>query len=50
MGRSPSYKSLLKLCVSVPLCELSHTLSAICVWPKTFAVFYTFYMFYTAKM
>ena len=50
-GAEPHLSITPKLCVSVPLCELSHhPLSAICVWSKIFTAFYTFYMFYTAKM
>ena len=55
MGRSPSYKSLLKLCVSVPLCEITPTREIVLVCFAKFVCFvaesfYTFYTFYTAKI
>ena len=48
MGRSPISKSLLKLCVSVPLCEITTTreIVLICFVAESF---YTIYMFYPAK-
>ena len=54
MGRSPISKSLLKLFVSVPLCEIIPTREIILVCFAKFVCFaaesfYTIYMFYTAK-
>ena len=49
MGQSPIYKSLLKLCVSVPLCEITPTRETVLVCFVAESL-YTIYMFYTAKI
>ena len=49
MGRSPISKSLLKLCGSVTLCEITPTreIVLVCFVAESF---YTIYTFYTAKI
>ena len=49
MGQSPISKSLLKLCVSVTLCEITPTreIVHVCFVAESF---YTIYTFYTAEI
>ena len=52
MGQSPISKSLLELCVSVPLCEITPTreIVLVCFVNCVAEIFYTIYTFYTAKI